>query len=454
MRSIRLGTSVVSAAAILACGALASCANDATPNDPTTTDQPAVVPDVTSLGLRFDVVGDTETSCGNAAGVHVSIAMGEDTQECTAMWADATISDPYTGDAADDGAHHVADCFFVLSPGEWSITDVSAIGDDGEPLECCESDWPSKALVSEGSTREIGVPISCDVVGSGALDIYGWLNLPPYITNLTISPSKFVTPCYPIALDVEATDVEGDALSYDWMVTDSPDGADYLLDEDGAHADFAADTEGDYTLAVTVTDGPHGEVASLEFPIHVSGEPDPQCDLGGPLAALQVQMVDDADPVTAGADVHMSSILYNEDDSGESLTDIAVDFSFGAPVVTPPMSGFFTPADTEVLYDPDPNVNTTTGQVTGTPSGSAYALVEGTDYDVVATSTGMQQLAFHVDLAADAAIIVNHTLDTGSATPPDDYDSSAVWTANGMDTGEAYSALTGESTTVEVEAPF
>ena len=34
------------------------------------------------------------------------------------------------------------------------------VADDGEPLECCESDWPSKALVSEGSTREIGVPIS------------------------------------------------------------------------------------------------------------------------------------------------------------------------------------------------------------------------------------------------------------------------------------------------------
>lgn len=455
MRTIRPWKSVASAAALVAVGALASCANDATPNDPTPHDnQPVTVPKVSSLGLRFDVVGDTETSCGNAAGVHVAIAKGDETQECTALWAEAQVSDPYTDDTADAGQHHVADCFFVLSPGEWNITDVSAIGDDGEALSCCESDVPSKALVSEGSTSELGVPITCDVVGSGALDIYGWLNLPPYITNLTISPSKFVPPCYPVDLDVSATDVEGDALTYSWMVTDAPDGAGYQLNGDGAHAEFAADAAGDYTLVVTVTDGPHGMVASLEFPIHVTGAPAQQCDLGPPLAALQVQMVDGADPVVAGDDVDMSSIIFNEEDSGEALTDLEADFTFGAPFIIPPMSGFFTAVSTEILYDPEPAINPSTGQVVGTPTPSAYLLTPGVDYDITASSTGMQAIVFHVDLAVGDAIIVRQTLDTGVNTPSNDYDSAAVWRATGASSGLPYNALSGESTTVEAPLPF
>ncbi|MCA9516563.1 MAG: hypothetical protein KC635_16595 [Myxococcales bacterium] len=267
---------------LLGLGALAlatpffgACA-DAVANDPSTTD---LTPDSSVMALRFESIGETQTACGEAAGIRVEIAPADDasaTQSCEAYWAPATVSDPYTGDAADDGEHMVADCFFVLEPGTYDIQSVEVIGNEGDALECCDADYPATADVTEGETTEFGAELSCDVIGSGALDVYGWLNRAPVVMQMTISPSKFAETCGLIQVDAQAEDPEGDTVMYDWEVTYAPDGATYTADSDGSTFFFAATAMGDYGVTLTVSDE-HGESTSLSFPLHVTSEGEGDC---------------------------------------------------------------------------------------------------------------------------------------------------------------------------------
>lgn len=261
---------------LLALGALAlaapfgACA-DAVASDPAT---PAIQPDSSVMALRFESIGQTETSCGEAAGIRVEIAPADDpsaVQTCEAYWAPTTVSDPFTGEAQDDGQHMVADCFFVLSPGTYDIESIQVIDGDANALECCDADYPATADVMEGQTTEFGAALSCDVVGSGALDVYGWLNRAPIVNQMTISPSKFSNTCGLIQVDAQATDPEGDTVEYGWQVTGAPNGATYAADSDGSTFFFAAASMGDYQVTLTVSDE-HGESTSLTFPLHVTGE--------------------------------------------------------------------------------------------------------------------------------------------------------------------------------------
>ncbi|MCC6622104.1 MAG: hypothetical protein IT385_12650 [Deltaproteobacteria bacterium] len=232
--------------------------------------------DRVGFALTF-VAPDTETACGLAAGVRVTIAREGDVRSCDAMWAPALIGDPYTA-AQDEGRHAVADCFFVVPAGTWDIVSVDVLGLDGEILPCCDGAFPATVEVVAAMTSELGVELQCALEGPGALDIYGWLERPPVIVDLDIGPSKFVEACAPIVLDAEAIDHEGDAFDYTWALLGGPSD-DYTLETEGSHATFIAAVEGTYTLELTVTDE-HGMSTSLVFPVHVTTT-DPSCGSGG-----------------------------------------------------------------------------------------------------------------------------------------------------------------------------
>ncbi|MCC6620379.1 MAG: hypothetical protein IT385_03945 [Deltaproteobacteria bacterium] len=219
------------------------------------------------VALSF-VAYDTQTACGQVTGIRVVVADQDETLTCVSLLAPALVSDPYTTEE-DQGRHYVADCFFVVAPGEWQVVSVEAIGVDGEPLPCCSAEFPELLVVTSGATTELGVEIQCELVGPGALDIYGWLERPPIIKDLDIFPSKFGGPCVPRFLRAEAYDREGDAFTYDWEVIDSPLPYGFNLWEHGPFATFMAFPGGDYMLRLIVTDE-HGMSTHLDFPIHVT----------------------------------------------------------------------------------------------------------------------------------------------------------------------------------------
>lgn len=231
-------------------------ANTTTEPDPTLASE--------TLAMSF-FTQDTTTACGEAAGIRVTVAMGEQEKTCDAVWA-VLASVPYTGEV-DNGVHFLADCFFLVEPGMWTVESIEVIGLDGAVLECCEAEFQPEVAVVEGETSEFGAELTCDVVGPGALDIYGWLNRPPILKDIDIYPSKFGYPCMPRYLQVAAEDMEGDNFTFEWEVLEAP-GTKYALWEHDYWAVFVGFSPGTYQLKVTVRDE-HGAATSLQFPIHV-----------------------------------------------------------------------------------------------------------------------------------------------------------------------------------------
>jgi len=215
-----------------------------------------------SLALQF-FAQDTETACGTAVGVRVTISDGEETYTCDAGFAPGMISEPYTGEE-DIGTHYVADCLFTLEAGAYTVEAVEVLGEDGV-LECCDADFEPEVEVEAGLTSEFGAMLTCELIGPGALDIYGWLNRPPIIKKLGVWPSKFAAPCVPQFMWVEAEDKELDEISVDWQVLPTG-GKLFHLWEHGPWASFMGRT-GDYQLLVTVSDS-HGAYTQLQFPLH------------------------------------------------------------------------------------------------------------------------------------------------------------------------------------------
>ena len=200
-------------------------------------------------------------------GIHLSISdEAGNVQTCDEVWAPVSVSGEYAGGASGD--HYVADCLFVVAPGEWTIESLTAIDADGEELSCCESSYPESVEVSEEETSELGGLITCDTEANGGLDIYATVNTPPLIEDVTISPSKFGGTCSPITLTVSASDPEGDLISYGWKVQGAPDGADFDLNATGSEAVFASSMLGDFEMLVTASDE-LGASHSLSFPLHI-----------------------------------------------------------------------------------------------------------------------------------------------------------------------------------------
>lgn len=271
--------SLFAGASLLCAGAFAACENAGADNTTVTPGDDGTVTDggigEQTLALRFETMGDTQTSCGTATGIHVVIADPSGAaQSCDSTWSDAKITGDFAGGAS--GSHLVADCLFVVRPGVWSVRSIDAVDSTGAALGCCSSNFPGTVTINESATTEFGAQINCQTVQSGGLDIYAYMNRPPQINNVTIKPSKFGKTCGVITLAGAATDPEGDAISFQWSVVSAPTGATYALAPKGQQAFFVGSTLGTYQLDLKVSDASMSQ--HLTFPLHLVEQGSAPCN--------------------------------------------------------------------------------------------------------------------------------------------------------------------------------
>lgn len=236
--------------------------------------------------------------------------------------------------------HRFADAFVTLEPGAYLIC-ATPLSESGNPSAECA---PAEALASvlSGATTETTLVSVCVGAESGGLDAVTVLDTPPHIDDLQIEPSKFVTSCETATFEVEATDPDGDELSYEWQVVT---GHAPLSSED-SEARFGPAAAGDYEVEITVRDA-YGQGSSLTFPVHVSASDEcPACDAstwqptqklipsdGGPADTFQVS-------VSVSGERALLGTFSDEDDEAEpgvayaferSETDWVETQSFTAP---------------------------------------------------------------------------------------------------------------------------
>jgi len=159
------------------------------------------------------------------------------------------------------------DVFFVLTPGEYTVSATPLEEDGSESAQC--SSARTSVKVKKGETTEIMLSVFCNDHGAGGLDVIVSTSARPLITNLTFTPSKVTTTCAPVDITVTAKDLDDTDLSYGWSTKTGPDAALSQLNGNANSARFTAATPGVYTLQVDVID-PQGNDATLEFPVHVS----------------------------------------------------------------------------------------------------------------------------------------------------------------------------------------
>jgi hypothetical protein len=111
----------------------------------------------------------------------------------------------------------------------------------------------------------------CKGAVTGAADGITILNTPPVITNLIITPSKFITTCQVARLSVEANDPDGDALSFLWQLLGTN------MSSTNQSINFQSVIPVTSQLRITVSD-PFGAKTSLTFPMHASRCPDSGTD--------------------------------------------------------------------------------------------------------------------------------------------------------------------------------
>ena len=225
--------------------------------------------------LSWEMPTDITFTCGESAGMHVVIENESgDREVCDADWVDGVdIDSPVTG----EGDHLLADCFLFQGQGNWRITEMWPYNTDGEPMDCCDVEYPEVVLTAE-QTNEYYSRISCDLPNGGALDLTGWLDLGPVIIDVDITPNKFTPTCREVTITVDAVSYDNDTVYYSWEVLEEPENAQYSLTPsgDGHIAVFQSWTLGDYKLLLTVYEE-LGLSQILTFPIHVTNESEDCC---------------------------------------------------------------------------------------------------------------------------------------------------------------------------------
>jgi hypothetical protein len=220
------------------------------------------------------------------ASVRVDVLQG------TTVVATKTIT-PTPGGTGGTGAG--GDAFFVLPPGSYSVT-ATPLDATGAPSSQCSVATVS-ATVATGVTTEVTLVIFCQGSGSGGLDVVITTTHGPVITDLTFDPSKFTETCSPVGITVTAEEAGGAQLTYAWSISSEPAGAVATLTPSGPSAKLLAETPGDYTLVVVVSD-PQMHTASLSFPVHVLPGPVTDCGGGDPIRGMFTHL--EATVVTGG----------------------------------------------------------------------------------------------------------------------------------------------------------
>jgi hypothetical protein len=158
--------------------------------------------------------------------------------------------------------HSLGDALIVLPAGPYNVCAIP-LNSAGRPSADCPT-TSTRAFVSDGGTSEVTMISKCRVPRTGAVVAVTVLNSPPVINNLVIRPSKFITACEVARLTVEASDPDGDPLSFLWEVVGArppQTGTDQTFDFRGS--------PGTSQIKVTVTDS-LGANTSLTLPMLVT----------------------------------------------------------------------------------------------------------------------------------------------------------------------------------------
>jgi hypothetical protein len=169
--------------------------------------------------------------------------------------------------------HPFADALIPLAPGTYTVC-AQPVNEFGGPSSQCAPDIRSVRIIP-GATTELLFVSQCPSIDNGALDAITILNNDPVITKLTIKPSKFITRCDTVELSVEATDPDGDKLTFLWEVPGT------TLRGTKQTFSFTPPSIGTFLVTVTVRDGELNAVAlqgqaRLTVPVHVA-----ECSDGG-----------------------------------------------------------------------------------------------------------------------------------------------------------------------------
>jgi streptogramin lyase len=161
-----------------------------------------------------------------------------------------------------------ADFFTTLPVGDCTVT-ATAMQSVTDPYPDCPSATKDVTIVADETTEAILI-IECKAPARGALDVVTVVTTDPWIIEVNFDDSKFIIQCEGVTITVSASGGDGE-LTYTYEVIDTPTSAVYTSSSDGAEFTFAAETPGEYTIQVTVTDG--DDTATMTFPIHVGDNP-------------------------------------------------------------------------------------------------------------------------------------------------------------------------------------
>lgn len=170
------------------------------------------------------------------------------------------------------GTDHAAPVttLFTLPAGSYTVT--------GTPMQEAGVVQPScapasaRTLVEPGKAAEIVLVARCTGGARGGVSVTAQTNSAPEIVSVVLDPSSRVSPCQTLRLTVEATDVDGDAVSYRFAGTGgevSPDGAPFALDATANQARFVAAAAGDFSIAIQACDALG--CTPFAVPVHVAG---------------------------------------------------------------------------------------------------------------------------------------------------------------------------------------
>jgi PKD domain len=225
------------------------------------------------LSPELDEVGMLRAALTSAS-PHDVVAIRYKIVDAAGTCADAALTEsisvlevesltPTIGPLGEGPDHRFADALFTLPPGDYRVC-AFPLNSYGYPsVDCGVAE--QVATVSGGVTNEIILVSQCGGGGSGALDAITVLNDPPTITDISITPSKFVSTCEDAVLTATASDPDGDDFSYSWSLVSGS----ASLTSVGNIATFNAANAGDYSVQLTVTDV-FGGTATLVVPVHVA----------------------------------------------------------------------------------------------------------------------------------------------------------------------------------------